>query len=83
MKKTQKYVGCPTRWSWNYALLKGLTINTSSSGDFMHVDRVGRRFYVVNLPLNVKEAELRDFFNAVMVAAQVQGTLCAVFFFLH
>jgi len=36
----------------------------------MHADRAGRRVYVGNLPLNVKEAELRDFFNAVMVAAQ-------------
>jgi len=51
-------------------LLKGLPINIGSSGDFMHADRAGRRVYVGNLPLNVKEAELRDFFNAVMVAAQ-------------
>ena len=53
-------------------LLKGLPINIGSSGDFMHADRAGRRVYVGNLPLNMKEAwELRDFFNAVMVAAQV------------
>lgn len=54
-------------------LLKGLPINIGSTGDFMHADRAGRRVYVGNLPLNVKEAELRDFFNAVMVAAQGPG----------
>lgn len=54
-------------------LLKGLPINIASSGDFMHADRAGRRVYVGNLPLNVKEAEMRDFFNAVMVAGQGPG----------
>jgi len=54
-------------------LLKGLPINIGTGGDFMHADRAGRRVYVGNLPLQVKEAELRDFFNAVMVAAQGPG----------
>lgn len=52
-------------------LLVGLPINIGASGDFMHADRAGRRVYVGNLPLNVKETEIRDFFNAVMIAAQV------------
>jgi len=51
-------------------LLVGLPINIGASGDFMHADRAGRRVYVGNLPLNVKETEIRDFFNAVMIAAQ-------------
>ena len=61
-------------------LLKGLPINIGSSGDFMHANRAGRRVYVGNLPLNMKEAELRDFFNAVMVAAQVRFIIIEFFF---
>jgi len=33
-------------------------------------DRQNRTLYVGNLPLDVKEPEIRDFFNAVMIAAQ-------------
>lgn len=54
-------------------LLNGLPINIGSGGDFMHADRAGRRVYVGNLPLEVKETEIRDFFNAVMIAAQGPG----------
>jgi len=53
-----------------HGLLKGLPISIGANGDFMHADRAGRRIYVGNLPLHVKEMELRDFFNAAMVAAQ-------------
>lgn len=51
-------------------LLKGLPINIGQTGDFMHADRAGRRVYVGNLPLQVKENAIREFFNTVMVAAQ-------------
>jgi len=51
-------------------LLTGLPIQIGAKGDFMHADRSGRRVYVGNLPINVNENELRDFFNATMVAAQ-------------
>jgi len=54
-------------------LLTGLPINVDGKGDFMHADRASRRIYVGNLPLNVKESEIRDFFNCVMVAAQGPG----------
>jgi len=50
-------------------LLRGLPINIGGDGDFMHADRAGRRVYVGNLAVKVKEAEIRDFFNAVMIAA--------------
>jgi len=36
----------------------------------MAADRANRRIYVGNVPVDVKEKELRDFFNAVMIAAQ-------------
>jgi len=52
-------------------LLSNLPINIGSDGDFMHADRAGRRIYVGNLPLDAKESEVRDFFNAVMIAAGV------------
>lgn len=61
---------CQPEEAEKLGLLKGLPINIGSNGGFMHADRAGRRVYVGNLPLNVKETELRDFFNAVMVAAQ-------------
>merc|ERR1719412_1066720 len=51
-------------------LLTGLPINIGDAGDFMHADRAARRIYVGNLPLNVKEKEIKNFFDAVMVAAQ-------------
>merc|ERR1719203_223728 len=51
-------------------LLSGLPINIGTNGGFMHADRAGRRVYVGNVPLDCKEKELRDFFNAVMIAAQ-------------
>jgi len=51
-------------------LLTGLPINIGESGDFMHADRAARRIYVGNLPLNVKEQEIKSFFDAVMIAAQ-------------
>lgn len=50
-------------------LLSNLPINIGQDGDFMHADRAGRRIYVGNLPLDAKESEVRDFFNAVMIAA--------------
>lgn len=54
-------------------LLSNLPINIASDGDFMHADRAGRRIYVGNLPLDAKEGEVRDFFNAVMIAAGGAG----------
>jgi splicing factor U2AF subunit len=54
-------------------LLKELPINVGTDGGIMRADRAGRRIYVGNVPTDVKEMELRDFFNAVMIAAQGPG----------
>lgn len=54
-------------------LLEALPINVGNDGGIMTADRAGRRIYVGNVPTDVKESELRDFFNAVMIAAQGKG----------
>ena len=39
----------------------------------MHATRASKRIYVGNLPHNVSEDEIRQFFNATMVAAKPDG----------
>lgn len=54
-------------------LMEGLPVSVGQKGNIMHADRASRRIYVGNVPTDVKESELRDFFNAVMIAAQGPG----------
>ena len=51
-----------------------IRFNTTTGDNYQAnvlTDRQNRTLYVGNLPLDVKEPEIRDFFNAVMIAAQV------------
>jgi len=50
-----------------------IRFNTTTGDNYQAnvlTDRQNRTLYVGNLPLDVKEPEIRDFFNAVMIAAQ-------------